>query len=103
MCHLPHLPDDSDRLQEQAAPLIRKPLPAARQGKALAGGAKGHNVHRRQGPAIQLLNIPQLFHLREMPPGDAHRIVQDLTGPQRPDAVKGGGIGKATYAVKQRA
>ena len=55
----------------------------------------------RDTPAVQLGDVPQVGHAREVPPGDGHRGLFDLAGPQRDDALPLGGKGEHTNAVKQ--
>ena len=52
-------------------------------------------------PPVQLSDVPQVLHVREVAPGDGYALRHDLAGPQGADAVKRSGIGKAPYAVKK--
>lgn len=40
----------------------------------------------RDRSSVQLCDVSQLLHVREMPPYDGDRRFLDLTGPNRPDA-----------------
>ena len=55
------------------------------------------------GPAVQLGNIPQVLHPREMPSGNGDRRLLDLTGPPGDDPVAAGRQGEHADAVKEAA
>ena len=42
-------------------------------------------MDRRDGPAVQFGDVPQVGHVREVPPGDGDRGSLDLAGPQWAD------------------
>ena len=102
MCSLPHFINYPHSLHEKAAAFISQTPALARQGQPLARGAKGDNVHRGEPPAMEPGNISHVDLVREVPLCDGHALRHDLTGPQSADAVKRGGIGETSYAVKKR-
>ena len=102
MCHLLHFTDNPDCLRKEAASCVRKAQSLACHRKPLAGGTKREDVHRGKFPPIQPCNVPDVFHIWKVTPGDLDGRGQDFTGPNRGYPIKRGGIGKAPYPVKQR-
>ena len=54
-------------------------------------------------PAVQLRNVPQMLHIREVAPGDGNGGLFNFTCPKRRDAVERGRQGKYADAVKEAA
>ena len=52
------------------------------------------------GPAVQLCNVAQVFHIREVPPGDGDGRFLYFTGPKRRYTVPDSGQRKYTDAIK---
>lgn len=71
--------------------------------KILTGGAKGHDMYGRDFPAVQLRDVSQLRHVREMPLGNGHGRFFNFAGPYRAYAAAGGRKRKYADAVKQAA
>ena len=77
--------DNADGVEEQAGLRSGKAGAVADLGEILTWGAKGQHMDGRDGPAVQLGDVPQVGHVREVPPCDGDGGGLDLAGPQGDD------------------
>ena len=82
-CRIPHFLYDTHGLVEEAGLLPAKAPAVPDQGKVLAGGAEGYHMDGRDLPPVQLRDVPQVQHVREVPLCDGDRGLLDLAGPHR--------------------
>lgn len=64
-------------------------------------GLSSYNVSRGKFPPGQLRYVPRMGHFRDMAFRDRYALRDYLTCPYRAYSIKGSGVGKAPYTVKE--